>query len=277
MVTKKYILLTALLLFVTASFTRAKAPYGTMEISWDTLAKAKLPDLDNHFWIRIELKLIGAPVGCNVRVSPLSTCGNRCEVTTQEAGPGIHKIEILNVFGYGEEFSACNDPVEIEFGIGQAGDFRAIHSLPLHITGSRSLPFLRIGEVAQFMQPPNADYGNTDTLIFIYPQIQILNQGNEFPRWCKPVWEVNIELPGIRSFRATGWNDCSGKTKGSDYRSPCKPDAVHISALRVSGPVKISFHPSVHQSGYGKIPDLQFETDTLSFWYDVLADKRVEK
>lgn len=137
-----------------------------------------------------------------------------------------------------------------------------------------SLPKIRIGEVAYFIAPD--DSYEKPGMVYMFPQIEVLYPDPENRYWVKPIFRVTMEVPGHDSFEATGWNDCSGQTTCRDCRGPCKPDPIPLAWIKDSnGLVKISFERKI--SGYfnGQEVPLQFESDSLSFWYDILNDRRV--
>lgn len=187
------------------------------------------------------------------------------------------RLTIENAFGYGPRYLPCDAPVRVEFGVVRSSKQIVHCALQFRILGSRILPKVRIGEVVVRILPSGT--GSTDSDVFIYPQVEMIAPDAGDPLWLRPIWHVSIAGAGFRTVEARGWNDCAGMTKSMKHRGPCKPDPILLSQLKVSqGVVKITFHDDIeaYVDG-GSIVKLAFETEELSFWYDLLHGKIVER
>jgi hypothetical protein len=256
---------------------RAHAKYfGELKTTWDSLPMLKLPALGNMLYDNVEVIVAHIPIGAYANLVSTDPCVNRCKLSWSEVNTGTVRLKICNVFGYGAEFAPCNSEVRIEFGIQQMGVQKLHCTLPLQLMGSRILPKVRIGAITSEIVPP-LNFEAPD-IAYVYPQLEILFPRNGAKIWVKPRWKAQIEVIDHPPFWVEGWNDCNGITTCTACRAPCKPMPFPMSWVKKSnGLIKITFDPHVIVPTCGGDVQLQFESDSLSFWYDVEEDKRVER
>jgi hypothetical protein len=254
----------------------AYATYGEIRTTWDSLPMLELPSLKSNFYEKIELFITKVPDGAYAHLDSYGACAQLCEWECDVSLAGTMMLLISNAYGYGERYAPCNTQLRIEFGVVNSGRQNVLCSLKFWALGSRILPKVRIGEV--MTRPDGNAIPESNSWVLIYPQIQLVYPDPGNPLWVKPVWKAKIECPGMDSVWVTGWNDCSGMSKTNDSRSPCKPDPISSAYLRAcNGIVKITFDPEIVGLKTGDDFTLQYESDELSFWYDLFNDKRVER
>jgi hypothetical protein len=144
------------------------------------------------------------------------------------------------------------------------------------VDGDIILPKIRIGKVP-FILRPDSSFEKAG-LVYIFPQVELLYPTQGKTVGLQPVFRVSIEVEGHDPYEASNRIDRNGLTICKQCFGPYKPDPIPLAWIEeAQGLVKITFDREILGYFDGQSVPLQFESDTLSFWYDVLNDKRVQR
>ena len=254
------------------SFTHAEIREITT--TWTDLPSIDFPAmLGNSFYQGIVVDVSEVPDGAYAHLNSYGKCASLCKWSCERSYDNSMRLFIWNAYGYGAKFEPCEQPIAVEFGTVIKGVKKVHCSFSFKAEGDRRLPKIRIGEVIAV-----ADTLIDGLSVQIFPQIEfVYDDGGDTFLWPKPHWSARIEGKGIEAFYVEGWNDCSGPRVQKFARSPCKPNPLFLDKnTTFDGVIKVIFEPDVAcYSSNHEMVSFEFESDSLSFWYDLIQKKKI--